>query len=181
MFPSNATVPDVSLSLLRRRVVDCYDHMGIGPNINKGRFCNTIASVALVHTRQFKAISDCRQRKFSQPVIQNKHSHKVALKPVRQTLAWCGQREVSKRSYFNPRSIGERESFHRSSGTCQLLCSLRMFMGFLLLSKRKKRILEKRFSCLDEYCFVICFCYTVFKYLLSLDGTYHTRSAMIYD
>ena len=38
---------------------------------NKGRFCNTIASLSL--TPQFKAISEYRQKKFSQPVIQNKH------------------------------------------------------------------------------------------------------------
>ena len=48
---------------------------------------------------QFKAISECRQKKFSQPVIQNKHSRKVALKPVGQALAWCAQRLVFKRSY----------------------------------------------------------------------------------
>ena len=50
-------------------------------------------------TPLFKAISKCRQKKFSQPVIQNRHSRKVALKPVRQTLAWCGRRELFKRSY----------------------------------------------------------------------------------
>ena len=27
-------------------------------------------------TPQFKAISECRQKKFSQPAIQNKHGHK---------------------------------------------------------------------------------------------------------
>ena len=48
-------------------------------------------------TPQFKAISECRQKKFSQAEIQNKRRRKVALKPVRQTLVWCGQREVFKR------------------------------------------------------------------------------------
>ena len=61
----------------------------------KGKFCNTISSVAiLVHTSNQsdskldlgKSISECRQKKFSQPVIQNKHSRKVALKLVRQSL-----------------------------------------------------------------------------------------------
>ena len=45
-------------------------------------------------TPQFKVISECRQKKFSQAEIQNKRSLKVALKPVRQTLVWCGRREV---------------------------------------------------------------------------------------
>ena len=50
-------------------------------------------------TPQFKAISECRQMKFSQAEIRNKRSRKVALKPVRATLAWCGRREVVKRKY----------------------------------------------------------------------------------
>ena len=37
-------------------------------------------------------------KKFKK-VIQNEHSHKVALKPARHNLAWCGRREVFKRSY----------------------------------------------------------------------------------
>ena len=37
---------------------------------------------------------------FSQLVTQNKHSHKVALKPVRQTLSWCGRRVAFKRSFL---------------------------------------------------------------------------------
>ena len=84
--------------------------MGVldGKRSNKGRFCNTIASVTLVldkvyapaevtmflsadisrnrlrasllwFTHQFKAISECRQKKFSQAEIQNKRSRKVAL------------------------------------------------------------------------------------------------------
>ena len=40
---------------------------------NRGKFCNTIASVALVHT-SIRSDSECRQKKFSQPVIQNKRS-----------------------------------------------------------------------------------------------------------
>ena len=47
-------------------------------------------------TPQFKAISDLRQNKFSQPVIQNKHGRKLALIPVRLTLTWCGISEVLK-------------------------------------------------------------------------------------
>ena len=50
-------------------------------------------------TPQFKAIREGRQKKFFQPEIHNKHSRKVAPKLARQTLTWCGQREVSKRSY----------------------------------------------------------------------------------
>ena len=49
---------------------------------------------SLWFTPQFKAISECRQKKFSQVEIQNKRSRKVALKPVRQTLVWCERREV---------------------------------------------------------------------------------------
>ena len=51
----------------------------------RGRFCNTI--VALVHT--FKAINEWTQKKFSQPVNQNKYSnishlsHKSHLRVVR--------------------------------------------------------------------------------------------------
>ena len=67
--------------------------------VNKGRFRNTIVAVAWF-TPQFKAISDFRQKKFSQPVLQNKRSRKVALKPVRQTLTCCGIRQVTKRSYM---------------------------------------------------------------------------------
>ena len=52
-----------------------------------------------VFTPQFKAISECRQKKFSQAEIENKRSRKAALKPVRQTLVWCGRREVFKRKY----------------------------------------------------------------------------------
>ena len=54
---------------------------------------------SLWFTPQFKAISECRQKKFSQAEIENKRSRKVALKPVRQTLVWCGRREVFKRRY----------------------------------------------------------------------------------
>ena len=50
-------------------------------------------------TPQFKTISVCRQKKFSQAEIQNKQSSNFALNPVRQTLVWCGQREVFKRRY----------------------------------------------------------------------------------
>ena len=42
---------------------------------NKDRFRNTIALVALIDT-YIQAISDCRQRKFSQPVNQNKDEGK---------------------------------------------------------------------------------------------------------
>ena len=38
---------------------------------NKGRFCNTIASVAFL-TPKLKEICHCRQRKFSQAEIKNK-------------------------------------------------------------------------------------------------------------
>ena len=55
---------------------------------------------SLWFTPQFKAISECRQKKFSQAEIQNKRGCTVALKPVRQTLVvWCGRREVFKRRY----------------------------------------------------------------------------------
>ena len=54
---------------------------------------------SLWFTPQFKAIIECRQRKFSQAEIQNKPSRKIALKPLRQTLVWCGRREVIKRRY----------------------------------------------------------------------------------
>ena len=47
---------------------------------NKDHFLRTIASVVSL-TPKFKAICDCRQRKFSQSVIQNKESHKVPQKP----------------------------------------------------------------------------------------------------
>ena len=50
-------------------------------------------------TPQFKAIIECRPKKFSQAEIQNKRGRKVALKPVRQNLFWCGRGEVFKRSY----------------------------------------------------------------------------------
>ena len=49
--------------------------MTISHRANKDRFSNTIATVALL-TLQFEAISDCRQRKSSQPVNQNKHGRK---------------------------------------------------------------------------------------------------------
>ena len=53
-------------------------------------------------TSQFKAINESRQKKSSQPVvmIENKHSRKVSLNPVRQTLTWCRRREVLKKSYL---------------------------------------------------------------------------------
>ena len=54
---------------------------------------------SLWFTPQFKAISECRQKKFPQAEIENKRSRKVALKPVRQTLVWCRRREVFKRRY----------------------------------------------------------------------------------
>ena len=58
----------------------------------------TITTVALM-TPQFKAISDCRQREFCQPVVnQNKHGRKGAATPVGQTLALCKQQVVFKRS-----------------------------------------------------------------------------------
>ena len=66
--------------------------------LNKGRFCNTTASVTLIHT-PIQAISECIQKKCSQAEIQNKRSCKVALKPVRQNLVCCGLREVFKRRY----------------------------------------------------------------------------------
>ena len=67
--------------------------------------CKIIGQLTRVHfviqlhlllwfTPQFKVISEGRQKKSSQPVIQNKHSRKVFLKSERQMLAWCGQREV---------------------------------------------------------------------------------------
>ena len=52
---------------------------------------------SLWFTPQFKAISGYRQKKFPQAKIENKRSRKIALKPVRQTLVWCGRREVFKR------------------------------------------------------------------------------------
>ena len=54
---------------------------------------------SLSFTPQVKAISECRQKKFSQAEIQNKPSRKATLKPARQTLVWCGRREVFKRRY----------------------------------------------------------------------------------
>ena len=51
-------------------------------------------------TPEFKVISQCRRKKCSQAVIQSKHSCKVVLKPVRQTLAWCGRGEVFESSYL---------------------------------------------------------------------------------
>ena len=75
-----------------------FDLSGNMDPCNKGRFCNTVATVALIAS-QFKAIKDCRQMKFSQPVNQNKHGHKNAVKSVRQTLALCKRKVVLKRSY----------------------------------------------------------------------------------
>ena len=49
---------------------------------------------SLSFTPQFKEISECRQKKFSQAEIQNKRSRKVALKPVRQTLVCWGEWKV---------------------------------------------------------------------------------------
>ena len=87
---------DVEMWLLRGHLITGAE-VKQGP-ANKGRFCNTVASVAFF-TPLFTAISECRQKKFSQAEIQNKQSHKVALKPVRLTLIWCGRREVLKRRY----------------------------------------------------------------------------------
>ena len=59
------------------------------------------------------------EKKSFQPVIQNKHSLKAALKPVRQTLAWCGQREVFKRRYvFITREEKTGKSKGQSGGFC---------------------------------------------------------------
>ena len=61
---------------------------------NKGRFFNAIASVALA-SRQSSAVSRVAdKKKFSHPLILN------ALKPVWQTLTWCGRRDVFKESYL---------------------------------------------------------------------------------
>ena len=83
-------------------------------------------------TPQFKAISECRQKKFFQPEIQNKHCRNVAPKPVRQTLTWCGRREVFKRSYL----LMTKEEGHQvrvcltGSRTTLWLCCVSMFAGF---------------------------------------------------
>ena len=60
---------------------------------NKGRFCHTMASVALVHT---SIQSDKRMltKEMFSPVNQNKQNLKVALNPVGQKLAWCRRRLV---------------------------------------------------------------------------------------
>ena len=73
---------------------------------NKDRFCKTIASVALL-TPIFKEICDCRQRKFSQPVIQHKQSHKVSLKPGKIARLFCVPEMV-----FNP----EHERISKEGG-----------------------------------------------------------------
>ena len=52
--------------------------------INKDRFCNTIVTVT-----KFKAISDCRQRKFLQPVNLTNTAAKVAWKSVGQIFTFC--------------------------------------------------------------------------------------------
>ena len=41
--------------------------------LTSDRFCNTVATVALI---DIPSQSSCKQRKFSQPVNQNKHSRK---------------------------------------------------------------------------------------------------------
>ena len=79
-----------------------------------------MATVALGFTAQFKAISECRQMKFFQPEIQNKHSCNDAPEPVRQALSCCGQREV-----------------------------LREVMGFRRKKKGKSKVLSGRF-CLHD-------------------------------
>ena len=61
------------------------------------RFGKNVSEKWLDEQPQFKAISECRQKKFSEAEIQNKRSRKVALKTVRQTLVWCGRREVFER------------------------------------------------------------------------------------
>ena len=48
---------------------------------NEDRFCNTIETVALINI-PIEPISDCWQRKFSQPVNQNKRSRKICPKPI---------------------------------------------------------------------------------------------------
>ena len=57
---------------------------------NRGRFCNTIVSVALVHT-SIQAISEGRHEEFSRPMIQSEHSCKGALKPVAQFSPGAGK------------------------------------------------------------------------------------------
>ena len=57
--------------------------------INKDRFCNTIVTVT-----KFKAISDCRQRKFLQPVNLTNTAAKVAWKSVGQIFTFCQEKAV---------------------------------------------------------------------------------------
>ena len=92
----NALDVEVRLSILSAFAVTCVGRLGrliIFHYLKKGRLCNTIASVALVHT-SIQSDNRIRTKKYSQLVIQNKHSCKVAPKPVGQALAWCGGKEV---------------------------------------------------------------------------------------
>ena len=86
----------------------------------KGRFCNTIAAIALVHT---SIQSDWRMqtKEILSTSNSNKHSHKVTPKPVRQTLTWCWLREVFKSSYgFRLR---DSEAEQRALQSLHIYCS----------------------------------------------------------
>ena len=77
-----------------------------------------MASVAFVHTSA-KAISECREKKFSQLIIQNNHSRKVPLKPVCQTLACCGRRRVDFKTSYVPITKEEGKSKVLSRRFCK--------------------------------------------------------------
>ena len=74
--------------------------------LNKGRFCNTIESVAFGSHLHSKRLANTDNRNSLNQYLKKKHSHKVNLKQVRQTLTWCGRREVFKRSYVLAKEEG---------------------------------------------------------------------------
>ena len=63
-------LPDFSFDTY---VQQCMDDIQVCKKLYTERFCYTIARVPFI---EIKVISDCRQRKFSQPVHQNKHGLK---------------------------------------------------------------------------------------------------------
>ena len=61
---------------------------------SKGRFCNTIASVVLVHTSVFKRLANADKRNSLNQLFKTITAAKVSPQPVVQTLTWCGCEEV---------------------------------------------------------------------------------------
>ena len=81
-------------------------------------------------------ISESRQKKFYQAEVQNKLSRKVVLKLVRQTLVWCGRREVLLRKIkFLPSETLEKIYF--------IMIVPKITYGLLVWGTCSKNLLQK--------------------------------------